>query len=282
MSMALFVLFIEPMIRAINHNTSGVIVNNQALKVFAYADDVNYIVTTDEQFDHIFTEITTFMHESHASINICKSSFMRFNQWKISPQLLREHGSLKVLGIKLCSNWKEMVDLNYRDLINKILFSFHQHARHRLNLLQKVWISNLFVLSQLWYVAQVLPAENKHIGKIRKLLGDFLWRGSLYRIKRNQLSLKANNGGLALINVALKANPLFITDMLTMPTDYIYANSARLGLDRNARERSQCAVNFDRPNQVTTKTIYENLIFNLNVVPRVETTYTAVDWKKVW
>jgi hypothetical protein len=28
MSVALFVLFIEPMIRAINHNTSGVIVNN--------------------------------------------------------------------------------------------------------------------------------------------------------------------------------------------------------------------------------------------------------------
>jgi hypothetical protein len=47
MNMALFVLFIELLIRAINHNTSGVIVNNQLMKVFAYAD-------------HIFTEITTF------------------------------------------------------------------------------------------------------------------------------------------------------------------------------------------------------------------------------
>jgi hypothetical protein len=82
MNMALFVLFIEPMIRAINHNTSGVIINNQFMKVFAYADDVDYIVT-DEQSDHISTEITTFMNESHASINISKSSFMQLNQCKM-------------------------------------------------------------------------------------------------------------------------------------------------------------------------------------------------------
>jgi hypothetical protein len=121
-----------------------------------------------------------------------------------------------------------------------------------------------------------------HIGKIRKLLGNFLWRGSLYRIERNQLSLKAKNGGLALINVDLKAKALFIKNLLTIPNDYIYANSARLCLGRNARQCSQCAVDFDRPNQITTKMIYEDLIFNLNVVPRVETTYPAVDWKKVW
>jgi hypothetical protein len=117
------------------------------------------------------------------------------------------------------------------------------------------------------------------IGKIRKLLGNFLWRGSLYRIERNQLSLKAKNEGLVLINVDLKANNLFKKNLLTMPNDYIYA---RFSLGRNAREWSQCAMDFDRPNQVTTKMIYEDLIFNLNVVPRVETTCPAVDWKKVW
>jgi hypothetical protein len=40
---------------------------------------------------------------------------------------------------------------------------------------------------------------------------------------------------LALINVDLKVNALFIKNLLTMPNDYIYANSARLGLGRNAR-----------------------------------------------
>jgi hypothetical protein len=101
-----------------------------------------------------------------------------------------------------------------------------------------------------------------------------MWRCSLYRIERNQLSLKAKNGSLALINVDLKAKALFIKNLLTMPNDYIYENSARLGLGKT--------VDFDRPNQVTTKMIYEDLIFNLNVIPRVETTYPAVDWKKVW
>jgi hypothetical protein len=71
------------------------------MKVFAYADDVNYIVTTDEQSDHIFPEITTFINELHASIYISKFSFIRLNQCKMGPQLLREHGSLKILGIKL-------------------------------------------------------------------------------------------------------------------------------------------------------------------------------------
>jgi hypothetical protein len=74
-----------------------------------------------------------------------------------------------------------------------------------------------------------------HIGKIRKLHGNFLWGGSLYRIERNHLSLKAKNGNLALINVDLKAKALFIKNLLTMPNDYIYANSARLCLGGNAR-----------------------------------------------
>jgi hypothetical protein len=107
---------------------------------------------------------------------------------------------------------------------------------------------------------QSLPAKNIHIGKIRKLLGNFLWRGSLYRIERNQLSWKAKNGGLALINVDLKAKALFIKNLQTMPNHYIYGNSARLSLGRNAKEWSQCAVDFDRPNQVTTNMIYEDLI----------------------
>jgi hypothetical protein len=94
--MTLFVLFIAPMICAINQNTSGVIVINHLMTVFAYADDINYIVTTDEQSDRISTEITTFMNESHASYNIS-------NQCKMGPQLLREHGSLNMIGIKLCS-----------------------------------------------------------------------------------------------------------------------------------------------------------------------------------
>jgi hypothetical protein len=84
-------------------------------------------------------------------------------------------------------------------------------------------------------VAQVLPAENIHTGKIRKLFGNFLTRSSLI-IERNQLSLKAKNGGLALINVDLKAKGLFIKNLLTMPNDCIYANSACLGLSENARE----------------------------------------------
>jgi hypothetical protein len=57
---------------------------------------------------------------------------------------------------------------------------------------------------------------------------------------------------LAPINVDLKTRALFIKNLLTMPKDYIYANSAGFCLSRNAREWSQCAVDFDRPNQVTT------------------------------
>jgi hypothetical protein len=43
-------------------------------------------------------------------------------------------------------------------------------------------------------------------------------------------AFKAKNGGLALINVDLKAKVLFIKKLQTMPNHYIYANSARLSL----------------------------------------------------
>jgi hypothetical protein len=81
---------------------------------------------------------------------------------------------------------------------------------------------------------------------------------------------------LPLINVDLKAKALFIKNLLTMPNDYIYANSARLGQGIE----SMCGILWTLLGQ--TKMICEDLIFYINVVPRVETTYPSVDWKKVW
>jgi hypothetical protein len=68
--------------------------------------------------------------------------------------------------------------------------------------------------------------------KNKETAWKFFVESGLYRIQRIQFSLKANNEGYPLIKVDLKAQALFIKNLLTMPNDYIYANSARLGLCR--------------------------------------------------
>jgi hypothetical protein len=53
------------------------------------------------------------------------------------------------------------------------------------------------ILSKLWYLSQIIPPDNLHIGKIRKAIGKFLWSGFIYKIDRRQLCLSPEKRGLA-------------------------------------------------------------------------------------
>jgi hypothetical protein len=66
------------------------------------------------------------------------------------------------------------------------------------------------------FVSSACKVSTKSVAESVASRKHKLWRGSLYRIERNQLSLKAENESLALINVDLKANALFIKNMLTI------------------------------------------------------------------
>jgi Reverse transcriptase (RNA-dependent DNA polymerase) len=290
LSMVLFVLYIEPLLCGINSLVEGCQIGQDIIKSMAYADDVNFIVKNDVEAGNVFELLNTFCENAGASINYSKSSFLRLNNCRIGPQLINETLELKILGMTFCAGLKKTIKHNYERAIQNINFLFNLNGKRRLNLLQKIWFSNTFVLSKLWYLSQIVPPDNVHIGKLKKAVGKFLWSGYLYKIDRRQLFLKPENGGLTLINLELKMKALFLKsnlflkeeNIIVIHRDYFYNERNFLLTTRNIVEWFSIAENIIHQNLVTTKLIYWKLMDQQIFVPRIETAYPTVDFKRIW
>jgi hypothetical protein len=88
------------------------------------------------------------------------------NNCNLGRPQIPEVDSLKILGIKLKKTLNETSKANYDTLVATINFMCSRNSIRNLNLLQKVWVTNTFILSKLWYVAQVIPPGNQQIAKI--------------------------------------------------------------------------------------------------------------------
>jgi hypothetical protein len=77
---------LEPLIQAINSKVQRMELQHSNVKSLAYADDINFVVKSDEEIDRAFEAIELFCSESNAKINMPKSAFLRINNCKVGPQ----------------------------------------------------------------------------------------------------------------------------------------------------------------------------------------------------
>lgn len=103
LSMALFVIYIEPLIRLIYNNINECLIDNKFIKVVAYADDISIFVSNDSEFDTVLQLINYFSIYSKVKLNTSKSQFLRFNNCPSGPHWLKEVDELKILGVYFTS-----------------------------------------------------------------------------------------------------------------------------------------------------------------------------------
>ena len=94
----------------------------------------------------------------------------------------------------------------------KVLFSWQSRSLE--TLAQRVQVARKFALSKLYYVAQVLPLPNKYKRKVS--VSKFIFRGHYERLKLEELENSCENGGLALPNIAVKADSLLMKQLCRM------------------------------------------------------------------
>lgn len=197
---------------------------------------------------------------------------------------------LKVLGIDFYRNFDLTVTFNYDYLINKIKYAISLHSRRKLNLYQKAFVLNVYVLSKLWYIAQIFPPNNKHIALIRQICFKFLWQGYFYSAAKNELYLPIYKGGLALQDIESKTKSLFIKNLLFTtkdpnPTcdDFMLNQENNRILTRNGREWIKNAIELkSKTNLNTCKLIYNSYIDLLNIKPRMQNELPNLQWETLF
>jgi Reverse transcriptase (RNA-dependent DNA polymerase) len=240
LSMILFVMYIEPLLLMIDEMIEGIQIGRTTVKSLAYADDICFVVQDDEEADAAYMAVQAFCHESGALLNQLKSAFLRINGCKIGPQRIAERNELKMLGLCFTTSLSAMIKVNFDRLTANVKFMTRHSSIRNLNLIQKVWFVNTFVLSKLWFVSQVIPPGNSQATQIKTAIGNFLWAGQLYRIERKQLWLPRKKGGLALISIEDKMKALFLKNLMltkidgipTYEPDFLYNERLSLILPR--------------------------------------------------
>ena len=148
-----------------------------------------------------------------------KSKVMGLGKWREKQdwpltwiQCVKE---MKVLGFIVCPQFSDTLCSTWGSVFRgfqRTLFAWE--SRTLCTLQQLVDVAQIFALSKLWYVAQVLPLPSTVLKKIESSLSNFIFQGMHERIKLSELENTIEQGGLGLTCVATKAQCLLLKQSL--------------------------------------------------------------------
>ena len=214
LSMVLFNLVIETLIRSTDHVLQGLCVNNNTIISRSYADDLYFLITQPSEIPEFMKLLSDFEDISGAKINLLKSKYLPLGSWMVDYgdiiTAFPKANCLKILGLTFFPSIAETARYNWNSITNKVHQSTISNLSRRLTLFQKVWFLNTYFFSKIWFTAKILLPRKQDTQKIEKFAGFFLWKGYPYRIAREQLRLPYKLGGVGLINVSCKSRAILV------------------------------------------------------------------------
>lgn len=213
LSMNLFAIAIEPLLASLSTTLQGLVIRDVKITCRAYADDVGCVVNSTEEVDLTLQIAHRFSMASGARINLEKSGVFQCGAGLsgYGPLPLRVMDNFKCLGIKLWPSIHRTVADNYRTLLCKLRGSVRSHLLRNLDDIQKTRLANMYFVSKLNYVAHVLPLPSGMARSFQAMLGYFVSRNKIFKVRYSTLTLPIARGGLNLINVYFKARAMFLS-----------------------------------------------------------------------
>ena len=300
LSMHLFTLVMETLVCAVNRAVSGLKVQNVTLVCRAYADDIFILLSNPIQFDPLLSAFETFQAACGTSINWSKSSYLPLGTWVTPLPPLTQVSQIKILGIQFHQKMCTSVQINWSKATNRIHTLTIQCLSRRLSLQQRVWYTNIYLLSSLWFLAKVFPPRKMDTQQVEKYIGYFIWKDFPYRVARQQLRLPLNKGGLNLVDVEAKCHTLMMKhcDNLIVGSNqdefevalnnHLLINTAPQLQNFPAYirpvfvKREQLLTTNGFSSLPPTRTLYKMLIEMNNITPHIVSSRPTIDWYKTW
>lgn len=302
LSMLLYIISLEPALRAIAHNAAGLRIDGYRVTVGAYADDVNVLVRDIPDIDTVTTILDTFQQASGAIVNDRKTKILWLGDsppsQHIRPYTTCE--SLTILGLVCNRSIEVTLNETWSRLLGKIRFLFIQLYKKELNIYQKVHLINVYALSKLWYISQVLPISKLVCARLTQFIGWFLWRGHIFRVSRQQVTLPRQAGGLGLVCIETKVRALLFKNMIQtltqdtshrmlLKTAWNFHPSTSPPPRRLPRPFAEALTGLrtyitDSPEnaRITTSAVYKYFRAKTSFSPPAELRHPLLHWKTIW
>jgi len=174
--------------------------------------------------------IRTYERATGAQLNPNKSRALAVGCWTvpITPLGIYLLPQVKILGVTFGSSVDMTVQESWSTVANAVRAQARQaYARH-LCLAHRVQYVQTYLLSKIWYLAQVLPPPTRHIQQFTTTCTWFIWRGATFRVPTTTLQRPKDQGGWALPDVAMKCRAILLGRMRTLAAQKTSATVALL------------------------------------------------------
>ena len=114
-----------------------------------------------------------------------------------------------ILGIHFGPTIAQTITNTWTDKINKIWAGVQDYYIRQLDVQQRIRVCNVWLLSKIWYVTQLLPIQDDQANQIQAILLQYIWQGSIFRVPATTLYKKPTEGGLDMIHIKAKCDTLY-------------------------------------------------------------------------
>ena len=204
LSMHLFTIFIEPLIRFIDAKIEGFKHGKKRAAARAFVDDLNVIVTCESEILKLSDILNDFCTESGAKFNKSKTCIMGLGGWEGRSNWpineIQPTQSMKILGITFHPNLKKTINENWTEKLKKLKGQLIKNANRRLTLHQRNKFIKEFILPQALHLAKILKCPEEIAEKIKRSMQRFIWYGKLERPTPGVQIAPEKEGGIAFIH----------------------------------------------------------------------------------
>ena len=211
-----------------NANITGFLIDNLNRILGQYADDLDlYLLgATPHSLNAAMYTIRHFERRSGFKISYEKTTLFRIGSMKYSndkfvtkEQFLWKNQT-NVLGVKIVHNEDDLLKINYQPLLIKAEGILHSWGNRSLSLLGKILIVNTLIASLFVYKMSVLPTiPQQYVKRFNEIIMKFIWNNKKPKIPLKILQANKVDGGLGLVNLAIKDASLRVAWIQFLETD---------------------------------------------------------------
>lgn len=185
MSPLLFDLYLEPLCRNIitNNEIQGFRLHSCEVKLLAYADDLVLVCTNKPSIENAMLCVSNFCAVSGAAVNNDKSSGSWCGEWGTTPSkyvdIQWSTTKPHILGVPLSAmdNPKPMWDAVRKN----VKAAANMWSSRYLSTFGRVAVCNIFLLSKLTYLLQVMHCSRLTVNVFNRIMATFIWRSRTIR-----------------------------------------------------------------------------------------------------
>ena len=182
-----------------------------------YADDLTVFVQDVTSANKVMEVLKDFHLCSSLKVNKTKSEAMWLGSMRnqaTKPVDVKRTSTVKILGVHVTYDEKEMLNLNYKAFQNVI----NIWKQRDLTVLGKITIVKILGLSKFMYTSTMIGMPISVGKKVNEILNKFIWKGP-DRVKCTMLCNDLDEGGLKMVDLKsrIKAQYTMWLKRLIMP-----------------------------------------------------------------